>query len=92
MLLSGKPIEASEVLNSELIRRLSEPGARRCADNSPNNPRTLLGGHPRIKELKAQLADLDRQVRDEAGKVFPFAGQRRAHCRRPGVERPEREP
>jgi polysaccharide biosynthesis transport protein len=30
---------------------------------------TLLDGHPRIKELKAQLADLDRQLREEAGKV-----------------------
>jgi succinoglycan biosynthesis transport protein ExoP len=30
---------------------------------------TLLDGHPRIKELKAQLADLDRQLRDEAAKV-----------------------
>jgi Mrp family chromosome partitioning ATPase len=30
---------------------------------------TLLDGHPRIKELKAQLADLDRQLRDEASKI-----------------------
>src|SRR5262249_28123342 len=30
---------------------------------------TLLDGHPRIKELKAQLADLDRQLREEASKV-----------------------
>jgi len=30
---------------------------------------TLLDGHPRIKESKAQLADLDRQLREEAGKV-----------------------
>ena len=30
---------------------------------------TLLDGHPRIKELKAQLGDLDRQIRDEASKI-----------------------
>jgi len=30
---------------------------------------TLLDGHPRIKELKAQLADLDRQIREEASKI-----------------------
>src|SRR5262249_33605141 len=30
---------------------------------------TLLDNHPRIKELKAQLADLERQIRDEAGKI-----------------------
>ena len=30
---------------------------------------TLLDGHPRIKELKAQLADLERQIRDEASKI-----------------------
>src|SRR4029077_15750811 len=30
---------------------------------------TLLDGHPRIKELKAQLADLDRQLREEASKI-----------------------
>jgi Mrp family chromosome partitioning ATPase len=29
----------------------------------------LLDGHPRIKELKAQLADIDRQIREEASKV-----------------------
>jgi Mrp family chromosome partitioning ATPase len=30
---------------------------------------TLLDGHPRIKELKAQLGDLDRQLREEASKI-----------------------
>jgi len=30
---------------------------------------TLLDNHPRIKELRAQLADLDLQIRDEAGKI-----------------------
>ncbi|MEO8317555.1 MAG: exopolysaccharide transport family protein [Bradyrhizobium sp.] len=68
MLQSGKPIEASEVLNSELIRRLSEQRVTLRAQLAEQSS-TLLDMHPRIKELKAQLADLDHQLRDEAGKV-----------------------
>ena len=68
MLQSGKPIEASEVLNSELIRRLSEQRATLRGQFAEQSS-TLLDGHPRIKELKAQLSDLDRQLRDEASKV-----------------------
>ena len=68
MLQSGKPIEASEVLNSELVRRLSEQRVTLRAQLAEQSS-TLLGGHPRIKELKAQLADLDRQLREEASKI-----------------------
>jgi Mrp family chromosome partitioning ATPase len=68
MLQSGKPIEASEVLNSELIRRLSEQRVTLRAQLAEQSS-TLLERHPRIRELKAQLADLDGQLRDEAGKV-----------------------
>jgi len=68
MLLSGRPIEASEVLNSELVRRLSEQRVTLRAQLAEQSS-TLLDGHPRIKELKAQLGDLDRQLRDEASKI-----------------------
>jgi succinoglycan biosynthesis transport protein ExoP len=68
MLQSGKPIEASEVLNSELTRRLSEQRITLRAQLAEQSS-TLLDGHPRIKELKAQLADLDRQLREEASKM-----------------------
>ncbi|WP_375412860.1 GumC family protein [uncultured Bradyrhizobium sp.] len=68
MLQSGKPIEASEVLNSELTRRLSEQRVTLRAQLAEQSS-TLLDGHPRIKELKAQLADIDRQIREEASKV-----------------------
>jgi polysaccharide biosynthesis transport protein len=68
MLESGKPIEASEVLNSELIRRLSEQKVTLRAQLAEQSS-TLLDQHPRIKELKAQLADLEKQLREEAGKV-----------------------
>jgi uncharacterized protein involved in exopolysaccharide biosynthesis len=68
MLQSGRPIEASEVLNSELVRRLSEQRATLQAQLAEQSS-TLLGNHPRIKELRAQIAALDGQLRDEAGKI-----------------------
>src|SRR6266852_2748095 len=68
MLQSGKPIEASEVLNSELTRRLSEQRVTLRAQLAEQSS-TLLDNHPRIKELRAQLADLDRQLREEASKI-----------------------
>ena len=68
MLQSGKPIEASDVLNSELIRRLSEQRVTLRAQLAEQSS-TLLDNHPRIKELKAQLGVLDSQIRDEASKV-----------------------
>jgi len=68
MLQSGKPIEASEVVNSELMRRLSEQRVTLRAQLAEQSS-TLLGNHPRIKELKAQLGDLDGQIRDEAAKI-----------------------
>ena len=68
MLQGGKPIEASEVLNSELMRRLSEQRVTLRAQLAEQSS-TLLDNHPRIKELKAQLSDLDREIRDEASKI-----------------------
>src|SRR6202045_5233575 len=68
ILQSGKPIEASEVLNSELTRRLSEQRVTLRAQLAEQSS-TLLDNHPRIKELKAQLSDLDRQLREEASKI-----------------------
>jgi succinoglycan biosynthesis transport protein ExoP len=68
MLQSGRPIEFSEVLNSELIRRLSEQRVTLRAQLAEQSS-TLLDNHPRIKELRAQLGDLDRQLRDEAAKL-----------------------
>jgi succinoglycan biosynthesis transport protein ExoP len=68
VLNSGRPIESSEVLNSELIRRLSEQRVTLRAQLAEQSS-TLLDRHPRIKELKAQLSDLDGQLRDEAAKI-----------------------
>jgi len=68
MLRQGVSIEASDIVNSELIRRLSEQRVilrGQLAEQSS----TLLDGHPRIKELKAQIGDLDHQIRAEAEKL-----------------------
>jgi Mrp family chromosome partitioning ATPase len=50
------------------MRRLSEQRVTLRAQLAEQSS-TLLDNHPRIKELKAQLADLDRQIRDEAAKI-----------------------
>jgi uncharacterized protein involved in exopolysaccharide biosynthesis len=65
MLKSGQPLEYSDILNSELIRRLSEQRVTLRAQLAEQSS-SLLDNHPRIKELKAQIADLDRQIQDEA--------------------------
>ena len=68
MLRRGEPIEASDIVNSELIRRLSEQRVTLRAQLAEQSS-TLLDGHPRIKELKAQIADLDQQIRGEAERL-----------------------
>jgi uncharacterized protein involved in exopolysaccharide biosynthesis len=68
MLRSGKAIDFSDILNSELMRRLAEQRAGAQAQLAEQSS-TLLGGHPRIKELKAQVADLDRAMRLEAERL-----------------------
>lgn len=68
MLKTGRPVEASEVLNSELVRRLAEQRVTLRAQLAEQSA-TLLSEHPRIKELRAQIADLDRQLREEASKI-----------------------
>lgn len=68
MLRSGRPIEASEIVNSELIRRLNEQRVTLRAQLAEQSS-TLLHQHPRIKELKAQIADLEAQIRSEAEKL-----------------------
>jgi len=68
MLARGEAIESSDAVNSGLVRRLSEQRVALRAQLAEQYS-TLLDNHPRIKELKAQLADLDRQIRIEAEKL-----------------------
>src|ERR1700736_3070053 len=67
-LKSGKSLESADFLNSELIRRLSEQLATLRGQLAEQSS-TLLDNHPRIKELKAQIGDLDRQLRTEAERL-----------------------
>jgi succinoglycan biosynthesis transport protein ExoP len=68
VLNSGQPIESSDILNSELIRRLSEQRVTLRAELAEQSI-SLGARHPRIKELKAQVADLDQQIRAEAESI-----------------------
>jgi succinoglycan biosynthesis transport protein ExoP len=68
MLRSGRPLEVSDILNSDLMRRLSEQRAALRAQLAEQSS-TLLPLHPRIKELNAQITNLDAQIRSEADKL-----------------------
>lgn len=65
---AGRPIDSLDVANSELIRRLAEQSVTLNATLARES-RTFLPAHPRIKELNAQIASLDAQIRDEALKL-----------------------
>jgi uncharacterized protein involved in exopolysaccharide biosynthesis len=68
LLRKGESIEASDVVNSEIVRRLTEQRATFRAQLAEQSS-TLLDAHPRIKELKAQIGEVDRQIRSEAEKL-----------------------
>ena len=68
VLKRGGSLESADVTNSELIRRLNEQRVTLSAQLAEQSS-TLLDNHPRIKELKAQISNLDRQIRDEAGRL-----------------------
>ena len=67
-LKSGGPIEFTDIINSELMRRLSEQRVTLRAQLAEQSS-TLLDQHPRIKELRAQISDLERQMRGEADRL-----------------------
>ncbi len=65
LIRSNRTIEIPDVANNELIRRLVEQRAS-LRSQLALELRTLLPEHPRIKELNAQLADVDRELRAAA--------------------------
>jgi uncharacterized protein involved in exopolysaccharide biosynthesis len=65
---AGTTPNVPEVLNSPLIQRLIEQQVGLRAQIAQLSA-TLLPGHPRMKELSAQVADLDRQIGVEARKI-----------------------
>lgn len=65
----GSLASLPEVLSSNLIQRLRERQVQLNSDIADLST-TLLDNHPRLRALRSQLADLDRQIRDEAEKVL----------------------
>lgn len=68
MLRSGTSIDSSDIANSDSIRRLSEQRVALRAQIAEQSS-TLLDQHPRIKELRAQIGELDRQIRTEGERL-----------------------
>ncbi|SDP59428.1 exopolysaccharide transport protein family [Phyllobacterium sp. YR620] len=68
-LANGAAVETlPDVMASPLIQRLRERQVQLNNDIADQSS-TLLSGHPRIKALRSQLADLNQQIRLEARKV-----------------------
>ncbi|SEK57466.1 Uncharacterized protein involved in exopolysaccharide biosynthesis [Bosea lupini] len=79
---AGRTFEIPDVANNELVRRLVEQRVNLRAQIALES-RNLLSEHPRIKELNAQLADLEGQIRAAAERAVrtleneaKIAGQR----------------
>lgn len=70
VLQNGGSLDAlPEVLSSSLIQRLRERQVQLKSDIADLST-TMLDNHPRIRSLRSQLTDLDRQIRNEAEKVL----------------------
>jgi hypothetical protein len=68
LLREGRLADAGEISSNDLVRRIAE---QRVVARSQlaSESRTLLPAHPRIKELAAQLAELDGQLRQAVDKA-----------------------
>jgi succinoglycan biosynthesis transport protein ExoP len=68
MLRAGRISEIPDVANNDLVRRLAEQRVTLRSQLALES-RTLLPGHPRIKDLTAQLAELETEIRAAGEKV-----------------------
>jgi len=68
LITSGKPIDSADIANSDTMRRLIDQRIAVRAQLAEQST-TLLDQHPRIKELKAQAAEIDRQVQVEGERL-----------------------
>ena len=68
MIKEGRAFEIPDVANNELIRRTVESRITLRAQLALES-RTLLPAHPRIKELTAQLSDLETQIKAAAERI-----------------------
>ena len=65
LLKDGRAYEITDVANNEMLRRTIESRITVRAQLALESS-SLLPAHPRIKELKAQLEDLDAQIKNAA--------------------------
>ncbi|WP_158807641.1 exopolysaccharide transport family protein [Beijerinckia sp. L45] len=65
LIRQGKTADVTEVINNDLVRRVGEQRVTAQAQLAQES-RTLLPGHPRIKELTAQVADLNAALKAAA--------------------------
>lgn len=65
MIHAGRISDVAEVANNDLVRRIAEQVVQAKAQLALES-RTLLPEHPRIKELNAQVADLESQLKKAA--------------------------
>lgn len=68
MIRQNRTADVPDVANSDLIRRISEQRITLKAQIA-QQAMTLLPQHPRMREMSAQLADLDNQLRVAGEKV-----------------------
>ncbi len=68
LIKSGKLIDSSDIANSQTMRTLVDQRMVLQAQLAEQST-TLLGRHPRILELKAQIAEIDRLIRNEAERL-----------------------
>ncbi|HET7806585.1 MAG TPA: exopolysaccharide transport family protein [Pseudolabrys sp.] len=66
---SGKPIDSADIAGSDTMRRLIEQRIAVRAQLAEQST-TLLDQHPRIKELKAQIGEIDRQIQTEGERLL----------------------
>ena len=67
-LRQGRPAEALDIANSDIVRNLGGQRSQLAAQIASEG-RTLLPQHPRMRELAAQLGGLESQIRNEAEKL-----------------------
>jgi succinoglycan biosynthesis transport protein ExoP len=65
---TGKSIDSSDIANSESMRRLIEQ-RNALRSQLAEQSTTLLNRHPRIKELRAQIAEVEREMRSEGERL-----------------------
>ncbi len=62
LLRQGRLGDAGEISSNDLVRRIADQRVI-VRSQLASESRTLLPGHPRIKELEAQLSDIETQLR-----------------------------